>query len=187
MTDSGESVVQAFIRAINRQDVEALDGLMTEEHRFVDSLGGVTEGREKMRAAWAGYFRMVPDYTIAVEETYCDIGNAGPSTPHPSDEDLSPGTPVPSAAADSAQDDNIFLRSTHDDSLFLSSAQGVVVILGVAQGTYSVDGELKPENRWKTPAALRAFIEDGKVAEWRVYADNEPIRQRMRESRGDTV
>ena len=63
----------------------------------------------------------------------------------------------------------------------------MVVILGVAQGTYSVDGELKPENRWKTPAAFRAFIEDGKVVEWRVYADNEPIRKRMRECQGDTI
>jgi hypothetical protein len=56
-------------------------------------------------------------------------------------------------------------------------------MLGVVEGTYTSDGKLKPENHWKTPAALRAFIEDGKVAEWRVYADNEPIRQRIRESR----
>ena len=32
---------------------------------------------------------------------------AGPSTPHPSDQDLSPGTPDASAAATSAQDDSI--------------------------------------------------------------------------------
>ena len=132
MSDSVKAVARAFVRAINRQDVAALAGLMTEGHRFVDSLGGVTEGREKMRAAWAGYFRMVPDYTIAVEETISD----GP----------------------------------------------LVVMLGVVQGTYTSDGQLHPENHWQTPAALRAFIEDGKVAEWRVYADNEPIRQRMRES-----
>jgi hypothetical protein len=30
-----------------------------------------------------------------------------------------------------------------------------------------------------TPAAFRALIEDGKVAEWRVYADNEPLRRLM--------
>jgi len=30
------------------------------------------------------------------------------------------------------------------------------------------------------PRCLRALVEDGKVAEWRVYADNEPIRERMR-------
>jgi ketosteroid isomerase-like protein len=127
--DSAESVAQAFVRDINRQDVEALAELMAPGHRFVDSLGAVVEGREKMRAGWAGYFRMVPDYTIAVEESYSD----GP----------------------------------------------VVVMLGMAQGTYAPDGVLRPENRWETPAAFRALIEDGKVAEWRVYADNEPMRRLM--------
>ncbi len=106
--------------------------LMTPEHRFVDSLGGVTAGREAMRSAWAGYFRMVPDYSIAVEEILCD----GP----------------------------------------------VVVMLGVARGTYSPDGELRTENRWETPAVLRAFVEDGLVVEWRVYSDNEPMRELMRKS-----
>jgi hypothetical protein len=145
MSDSAETVAQAFVSAINRQDVDGLAGLMTEGHRFVDSLGNAVEGREKMQAAWAAYFLMVPDYSIAVEESYC----------HPSDEDPSPGTPT---------------------------AQAVVVMLGVAQGTYAPDGQLKAENRWKTPAAWRASIEAGKVAEWRVYADNEPIRQRMAKS-----
>lgn len=122
----------AFVRAINRQDAEALAVLMTPEHLFVDSLGNVIEGREKMRAGWAGYFRMVPDYSIAVEETICD----GP----------------------------------------------VVVMLGVAEGTYAPDGILRAENRWKTPVALRAQVEDGLVAEWRVYADNEPMRQCAKKS-----
>jgi hypothetical protein len=142
MSESAESVARGFVRAINLRDVDALAELMTEGNRFVDSLGNAAEGREKMQAAWAAYFLMVPDYTITVEETYC----------HPSDEDLSPGTPT---------------------------AQEVVVMLGVAQGTYAADGQLKAENRWKTPAAFRASIEDGKVAEWRVYADNDPIRRRM--------
>jgi uncharacterized protein (TIGR02246 family) len=130
MSDSAESVARAFVRAINRQDAEGLAGLMTPEHRFVDSLGGGTGGRENMRAGWVGYFRMVPDYSIAVEECYSD----GP----------------------------------------------VVVMLGVARGTYSPDGELRAENRWETPAAWRAVVEDGLVAEWRVYADNEPMRRLMR-------
>ena len=127
MSESGKTVAQAFVRAINRQDADALADLMTAEHRFIDGLGNVAEGREKMRAGWSAYFRMVPDYTIAVEETYSD------------------GT--------------------------------VVVMLGVVRGTYTPDGQLKPENRWKTPAALRAVIEDSKVSEWRVYADNEPMRR----------
>jgi ketosteroid isomerase-like protein len=54
-----------------------------------------------------------------------------------------------------------------------------VILIGTAQGTYSKDGALVPENRWSTPVALRALIEDSLVAEWRVYADNEPIRKLM--------
>jgi hypothetical protein len=75
---------------------------------------------------------MVPDYTVAIEETFCE----GP----------------------------------------------VVAMLGMAQGTYAPHGEMRPENRWTTPTAFRAFIQEQKVAEWRVYSDNEPIRQRMTKS-----
>ncbi|MFY9855570.1 MAG: nuclear transport factor 2 family protein [Terracidiphilus sp.] len=130
MNDLAESVAHGFVRAINSQDVEAMAELMTAGHRFIDSLGTAVEGREAMRAAWTAYFRMVPDFTIAVEETLCD----GP----------------------------------------------VVMILGVARGTYAPDGQLREENLWETPAAWRALIEDGKVAEWRIYADNEPLRQKMK-------
>jgi ketosteroid isomerase-like protein len=59
----------------------------------------------------------------------------------------------------------------------------VVVLLGVAQGTYTVDGWLRAENAWQTQAAFRAVVEDGKVAEWWVYADNEPLRERMKKNR----
>jgi uncharacterized protein (TIGR02246 family) len=55
----------------------------------------------------------------------------------------------------------------------------VVVMLGAAQGTYSSGGPLKPENRWQTPAAWRAVVQGQLIAEWRVYADNEPIRKLM--------
>jgi ketosteroid isomerase-like protein len=130
MTESPIAIAQAFLRAVNRQDAAALAELMSPGHRFTDSLGNVVEGRDKMRAGWAAYFRMVPDYSLAIEEFY---GN-GP----------------------------------------------VVVMLGWAEGTYSTDGSLLQENRWRTPAAIRAMIEDGLVAQWQVYADNEPIREKMR-------
>jgi uncharacterized protein (TIGR02246 family) len=132
MPDSIASIAQAFVRAINRHDTDALAELMSPEHCFIDSLGNTVRGREKMQAGWAAYFLIVPDYQVAVEETYTD----GPA----------------------------------------------VVMVGQAEGTYTTDGKLKPENRWKTPAAFRALVEDGQVAEWRVYADNEPIRQRMKQS-----
>jgi len=56
----------------------------------------------------------------------------------------------------------------------------VVVMLGVAQGSFAVDGKLIIEERWSTPASFRAFIEEGKVTEWRVFADNEPVHECVR-------
>lgn len=132
---TAETVAQAFLRAINRQDPDRLSELMSPTHRFIDSLGSVTEGREKMREAWTAYFRMVPDYAIAIEEYY------------PADA--------------------------------LTGNDPVVIMMGVASGTYTRDGHLDAKNRWDTPIAIRALIEDGLVSEWRVYADNEPMRRLM--------
>jgi len=133
MEKSLQSVAQEFVNAINRQDMETLETLMPEEHRFIDSLGRVLVGREKVRAGWVEYFRMVSDYSIELQETFIH----GP----------------------------------------------VVVMLGLAQGSYAVDGQLTELDRWSSPAVFRAFIDDDKVKEWRVYADNEPVRKRIRKSK----
>lgn len=133
MSDSVIGAAQAFLRAINRQDAVALAELMSPAHRFTDSLGNIVEGRDKMRSGWAAYFRIVPDYALAIDEFYVN----GPA----------------------------------------------VVMLGWAQGTYSADGSLKEENRWRTPVAIRVIVEDGLIAEWQVYADNEPIREHMRRAK----
>ena len=56
---------------------------MSGSHLFVDSLGRVQKGREKMREGWKRYFTMFPDYHIAVSEiierdgTFVLIGTAG--------------------------------------------------------------------------------------------------------------
>jgi hypothetical protein len=53
-------------------------------------------------------------------------------------------------------------------------------MLGIDSGTLTRDGKLNAQNRWQTPIAIRASIDDdGRVAEWRVYADNEPMRKLM--------
>jgi len=152
MENMAEGVAHQFVRAINRQDVSALADLLTSEHRLIDSLGNVVVGQHEARRGWAGYFAIVPDYSITVLETY----SAGP----------------------------------------------VVIMLGTAKGTFAPPApppdelsylpaalpklrpapvpELNPEFAWKTPAAFRVLVQGGRVAEWRVYADNEPIREQMR-------
>jgi ketosteroid isomerase-like protein len=52
-----------------------------------------------------------------------------------------------------------------DDAI---SEGGIVIVVGHAGGT--IDGV-----EWRTPAAWRAVIRDGLVAEWRVFADNKPV------------
>jgi uncharacterized protein (TIGR02246 family) len=128
-SESVKRVALAFVEAINHQSVEGIADLMTEDHVFVDSLGTRVEGKQRVKPGWEGYFRMVPDYTVVIDETFVE--------------------------------------------------GEVVVLLGTAQGTYSPDGVLRPENKWSTPAAWRGLIRGSLVAEWRIYADNEPIRQIM--------
>jgi ketosteroid isomerase-like protein len=43
-----------------------------------------------------------------------------------------------------------------------------MLVAGEAGGT--IDGE-----PWRTPAAWKVVIRDGKVAEWQVFADNKPV------------
>jgi uncharacterized protein (TIGR02246 family) len=50
-----------------------------------------------------------------------------------------------------------------------------VAIIGAAGGTIARDGQLVPENKWRTPAAWLAIIEGILMKEWRVYADNKPV------------
>jgi hypothetical protein len=67
--------------------------------------------------------------------------------------------------------------------------RNTVILIGSAGGTYVPSGgRIDAENKWETPAAWVAQIEGGKVAEWRVYSDNEPIREKMRKrTKGNTT
>jgi ketosteroid isomerase-like protein len=57
----------------------------------------------------------------------------------------------------------------------LVEARSGVLLVGEAAGrSGGVD--------WKVPAAWRAVVRDGQVAEWQVYADNEPLRASLREA-----
>jgi ketosteroid isomerase-like protein len=61
---------------------------------------------------------------------------------------------------------------SHDD-IFQNG--NIVAVFGAASGTISVNGKALPQNKWRTPAAWRAVVEDGLVREWRIYADNKPV------------
>jgi ketosteroid isomerase-like protein len=128
-----QRVAEHFVATINAHDVEGLASLMTSDHRFIDSLGTVVEGRDAMREGWTFYFSMVPDYHLDI--SHCFVAEDG---------------------------------------------KAEAMLVGVASGSYWSNGIKRLDSSWSTPAAVRATIRDGQVAEWQVYADNEPIREQMR-------
>lgn len=68
--NSREEAVLAFVEKINSKDIHGMATFMTEGHEFVDSLGSKTTGRQSVLLAWQMYFKMVPDYAIAVFEIF---------------------------------------------------------------------------------------------------------------------
>jgi ketosteroid isomerase-like protein len=72
MSTTAMDVVRAFVGAINRRSPTDIADLMTADHMFVDSAGGVMAGREKMTGAWKEYFRLFPDYSIRIESILDD-------------------------------------------------------------------------------------------------------------------
>jgi ketosteroid isomerase-like protein len=60
-----------------------------------------------------------------------------------------------------------------------------IALFGTAQGTLKSDKHLPAGGAWQMPAAWKATVRNGLVAEWQVYADNEPVRRLMHQSAGE--
>jgi ketosteroid isomerase-like protein len=65
-------VVLKFEEQINAHNAEAICSLMAVDGEFVDALGNRVQGTAKLRTAWEGYFKMVPDYSISHAEIFAD-------------------------------------------------------------------------------------------------------------------
>jgi ketosteroid isomerase-like protein len=52
-----------------------------------------------------------------------------------------------------------------------------VALFGTARGTYSASGEVSKVNSWEIPASWKGIVKNDLIVEWRVYADNEPVRR----------
>src|SRR5579862_7528014 len=50
-----------------------------------------------------------------------------------------------------------------------------VAVFGLAGGTIAENGALPAGNQWRVTAAWLARVGNGRVKEWRVYADNKPV------------
>jgi ketosteroid isomerase-like protein len=52
-----------------------------------------------------------------------------------------------------------------------------VIFTGIADGTFSENGDLRSENYWSVPVALRAVTRGEQVAVWQLYVNPEPMRK----------
>jgi len=72
MSDTAIAAVLKFEQSINTQKPDAVVSLLADDSVFIDSLGNRMQGLAKLRSAWEGYFKMVPDYSISHEEIFAN-------------------------------------------------------------------------------------------------------------------
>jgi SnoaL-like domain len=174
-TDNPVQVVLKFEELINGRNADTIAAFMAADGEFIDSLGNRIQGTEKLRSAWAGYFKMVPDYSISHSEIFADgnivalFGSAQ-------------GTFAPAASGGQGEAGVPGTRGVRVQGLEAGSRAEPA-----AQGAETTELQNTPQrvgaerqNFWKTPAAWRAVVKDGRISIWQVYADNEPIRAIMR-------
>jgi ketosteroid isomerase-like protein len=62
-------IVKEYIKAINKQDLDKMRELMSEDHELVDATGASYIGREEILKAWPEYYEMFPDYLVEISNT----------------------------------------------------------------------------------------------------------------------
>lgn len=51
-----------FNEYINKQDIEKLSCLMSDDHTFIDRSGKIDKGKESMTGGWIEFFKSFPGY-----------------------------------------------------------------------------------------------------------------------------
>ncbi len=67
---TSRQVATDFVDLIHAQDLDGLIAAVTERSRFFVEGESPTVGREKLRAAWSGYFAAFPGYLVFVDEVF---------------------------------------------------------------------------------------------------------------------
>jgi len=70
MSSDPVDVVLEFEQRINSRNAAFVVDLLTPDSFFVDGLGSRMQGLDRLRAAWQGYFKIVPDYNISHDEIF---------------------------------------------------------------------------------------------------------------------
>jgi ketosteroid isomerase-like protein len=68
------AVATEFNDHVNDANLRALASLLSEDHRFIDSLGNMVSGKPACIAAWNGFFKAFPGYRNTFE-SFHEIGH----------------------------------------------------------------------------------------------------------------
>lgn len=71
LSESVEIVIR-FITAINSHNIDLISKLISDDHKFTDSLGSIYRGKDLMTRGWTNYLKLFPDYKIDIDEIYND-------------------------------------------------------------------------------------------------------------------
>ena len=69
--------VITFMEKINEHDVNGIADLLSDDHRFTDSMGIVVKGKKEMKHAWKVYFKWFPDYEVTIKNTLLTDDSVG--------------------------------------------------------------------------------------------------------------
>lgn len=65
--EEDKDIVFQFNEYINKQNIDGLATLMTDDHAFIDSGNNILHGKENVMEAWKGFFELFPDYRNVFE------------------------------------------------------------------------------------------------------------------------
>ncbi|MDZ7650343.1 MAG: nuclear transport factor 2 family protein [Cytophagales bacterium] len=65
-----KETINLYLQAINSHNPDILTSLQSEDFTFIDAMGSELKGKEKVHAAWASYFKNVPDYKVDIESVH---------------------------------------------------------------------------------------------------------------------
>lgn len=66
--DEQKVIVLQFNECINKQNIDGLAALTTDDHTFIDSVNSVIHGKEKSLESWGRFFELFPDYRNVFEK-----------------------------------------------------------------------------------------------------------------------
>jgi limonene-1,2-epoxide hydrolase len=74
MDASSKKIVKDFLKAVNDNNIQAMESLLAETHIFIDSNENEIAGRSKVIKMWKRHFEQVDAYSVKVDKMFSKEG-----------------------------------------------------------------------------------------------------------------